>query len=208
MSTILSIYPPVLEIPQNFRLVNWEVKQGEAVLENCTLAKLEGVLDQKIYAITSPNEGVVTSMKLKNLTQQVSSETPIAIFQVCDHPVTFGGLCTNCGADVSQIRKSANPKSGVFLSNPHIQVTMNHARKLEEENVNRLKGQKKLALVLDLDNTILHACTEDIIRVSDPLAKKKFIINSGQFTYGFHLPPSRLQYFVKVHLRSFVNLPF
>ncbi|KAG2196900.1 hypothetical protein INT47_005124 [Mucor saturninus] len=83
--------------------------------------------------------------------------------EACTHQVQYNGLCAVCG---TLLESSDDRGGGGFLGNSHINmgydtlgltVSREEAERLEAENARRLLKCRKLSLILDLDQTIVHA---------------------------------------------------
>jgi RNA polymerase II subunit A-like phosphatase len=70
-------------------------------------------------------------------------------------------------------------------------VSRSEAEKLAAENTINLLSQQKLALVLDLDQTLIHATTEQNV-------KQQPLIVNGSDIIEFTLPPNPTKYYVKL----------
>ncbi|SPJ10541.1 NLI interacting factor-like phosphatase, putative [Plasmodium sp. DRC-Itaito] len=79
----------------------------------------------------------------------------------CNHEVIFSGICTNCLLNQEEINKNEEQKYFVtpsFLPGQNeLYINTDKAIDLEKERMRTIIDKKKLCLVLDLDNTLLHA---------------------------------------------------
>ncbi|SOV14764.1 NLI interacting factor-like phosphatase, putative [Plasmodium sp. gorilla clade G2] len=79
----------------------------------------------------------------------------------CNHEIIFSGICTNCLLNQEEINKSEEQKYFVtpsFLPGQNeLYINTDKAIDLEKERMRTIIDKKKLCLVLDLDNTLLHA---------------------------------------------------
>uniref|UniRef100_A0A4X2LR42 RNA polymerase II subunit A C-terminal domain phosphatase n=1 Tax=Vombatus ursinus TaxID=29139 RepID=A0A4X2LR42_VOMUR len=82
----------------------------------------------------------------------------------CSHPVVMKGLCAECGQDLTQLQ-SKNGKQQVPLSTatvsmvhsvPELMVSSEQAEQLGREDQQRLHRNRKLVLMVDLDQTLIH----------------------------------------------------
>ncbi|KAM5158466.1 RNA polymerase II subunit A C-terminal domain phosphatase [Mantella aurantiaca] len=82
----------------------------------------------------------------------------------CNHPVVMKGLCAECGQDLTQIQ-NRNGKQQVPLSTatvsmvhsvPELMVSSEQAEQLGREDQHRLHRNRKLVLMVDLDQTLIH----------------------------------------------------
>lgn len=74
----------------------------------------------------------------------------------CMHIVRFMGMCAECGEIVSD-----DEEQEVVLCSNGISVRKDHAYTLLNTGRKRLVKERKLALILDLDKTLLHATADD-----------------------------------------------
>ena len=112
------------------------------------------------------------------------------IEEPCAHDVQFGGMCVVCGKDMTEYayqnanagvvyekltmglyRRSYNTnqldsnraKINMVHDQTALTVSENEATKVEEEAKRRLIASKKLSLVVDLDQTIIHATVDPTV---------------------------------------------
>ncbi|ETN42770.1 uncharacterized protein HMPREF1541_01928 [Cyphellophora europaea CBS 101466] len=84
------------------------------------------------------------------------------ITEECPHEVQFNGLCTNCGKDLTREMPGVAPsieRAPIRMAHdtPHLTISQDEAAKIDEESKQRLLAARKLSLVVDLDQTIIHA---------------------------------------------------
>ncbi|XP_015188765.1 PREDICTED: RNA polymerase II subunit A C-terminal domain phosphatase isoform X2 [Polistes dominula] len=87
----------------------------------------------------------------------------------CKHPTVMKDLCAECGVD---LRIEGNGKDGenvisqavvpMIHSVPELKVCPELAEKIGKEDVQRLLRDRKLALLVDLDQTIVHTTNDNI----------------------------------------------
>ncbi|KAI9031939.1 hypothetical protein CLU79DRAFT_730794 [Phycomyces nitens] len=125
----------------------------------------------------------------------------------CKHEVQFNGLCAICGAI---LESSEITEAGINMSHDlkGLTVSRKEAERLEKETADRLRKDKKLSLILDLDQTIVHAtwdptvgewmddeknanhaATEDI---------RKFTLAGSPLVYYIKLRPGLSEFLEKV----------
>jgi FCP1-like phosphatase family protein len=77
------------------------------------------------------------------------------VIEKCQHEMVLKKLCTACGCEM--------PKAKTYVS-LHNEISFNEKKiQIEEQNlVNKYQENKKLILLLDIDNTILHACNFEL----------------------------------------------
>ncbi|KAI9702165.1 MAG: Carboxy-terminal domain (CTD) phosphatase [Bogoriella megaspora] len=93
----------------------------------------------------------------------------VEIEEPCRHEIQFGGLCAQCGQDMSEISyNQTRPDTeratvNMFHGNTALLVSPAEASRSEEDAKRRLLSQKKLSLVVDLDQTIIHATVDPTV---------------------------------------------
>ncbi|KAJ1828161.1 CTD phosphatase Fcp1 [Coemansia sp. RSA 2599] len=120
----------------------------------------DGLIRKREF-LSSPFEGQVTELPVKT---GDFVETGVPLIQItipCSHDAVFNGLCGLCGKDVSKIDHTGIPDSRANIDMFHdangLKVSYSMAANLDAETRTRLWNQKKLSLVIDLDQTIIHA---------------------------------------------------
>ncbi|KAI8641304.1 hypothetical protein BD408DRAFT_483510 [Parasitella parasitica] len=81
---------------------------------------------------------------------------------LCMHEVVFGGLCALCGAVVDQDEDNDYTSNHIDMSHDAsgITVSKKEAERIQKQDEARLLKARKLSLIVDLDQTILHAAWE------------------------------------------------
>lgn len=91
------------------------------------------------------------------------------IDETCSHSVQYAGLCALCGKDMNQTSwatdtvDSERAKINMIHDQTLLAVSQDEASRAEEQLQRRLLKNRKLSLVVDLDQTIIHACIEPTI---------------------------------------------
>ncbi|KAH7334474.1 hypothetical protein B0J17DRAFT_618419 [Rhizoctonia solani] len=81
----------------------------------------------------------------------------IARVEACKHPVEWGGMCASCGDEVGTY--------AVRLTHDAAGPTVSHAEafRIEQETAERLTKSRKLSLIVDLDQTVVHATVDPTV---------------------------------------------
>ncbi|KAF2422435.1 hypothetical protein EJ08DRAFT_596862 [Tothia fuscella] len=112
-------------------------------------------------------QGTLVSWKIKAGDVLERPGIPIVdIEEPCKHEIQFGGLCTNCGQDMTEVdfittQRNAD-RATVTTSHENTALRVSHAEaaRASEEAKQRLLEGRKLSLVVDLDQTIIHATVD------------------------------------------------
>lgn len=126
--------------------------------------------DETTYTeFDSPAEGRLKEWRIDE-GMFISADTPcMAVEEACGHEVQIQGLCSLCGADMTEVNWASEGKDTdrAMINMTHDQtglmVSENVAMKAEHDTQKRLLRQRKLSLVVDLDQTIIHACIEPTV---------------------------------------------
>ncbi|KAL4882830.1 hypothetical protein BJY04DRAFT_35756 [Aspergillus karnatakaensis] len=99
-------------------------------------------------------------------------DEPVEIVEIdepCAHEVQYGGLCAECGKDMTEatyntdVTDSMRAPIQMTHDNTALTVSEREAMRVEEDAKRRLLGDRKLSLVVDLDQTIIHAAVDPTI---------------------------------------------
>lgn len=94
----------------------------------------------------------------------------IILLEGCTHPTVMIDLCAECGADLRVERSGKDGKTAgvsqasvpMVHSVPELKVCPELAEKIGKEDEQRLLKDRKLALLVDLDQTIVHTTNDNI----------------------------------------------
>ena len=109
----------------------------------------------------------------------------------CPHDVYIKGLCGNCGIRLDPPQQSSSVS--MIHSVPELKVSTEYAKEIGKADQNRLISDRKLVLLVDLDQTLLHTTHEPI--KDDPNV------------HSFQLWPGHPIYYTKLrpHLKEFLD---
>lgn len=117
----------------------------------------------------SPVDGTVKAWKVQ-VGQVIEKDTKfVEIDEDCPHSIQFQGLCGMCGKDMTEVTwaSASDDTNRATINMIHdqtsLKVSEDEASKAERKLQTRLLQQRKLSLVVDLDQTIIHACIEPTV---------------------------------------------
>ena len=140
------------------------VKQGERYSDEET-----EVVKTFVTHFRSTLDGVI---KLYRVWEGDVLDGPTDICEVdeeCPHTVQYQGICTNCGKDMTEIEAGSGTsdmeRAPIRMAHdtPHLTISKDEAATIDEESKRRLLAARKLSLVVDLDQTIIHAAVDPTI---------------------------------------------
>lgn len=155
-----------------------EIKKQDALFEySFKWMKLVGdpfgeevEMEQTSYGTwDSPADGNIKSWKIREGQVIDRDMMFVDIEEPCPHSIQFAGLCGMCGKDMHEMSwaSSSTDTERAMINMIHDQnklmVSQGEASKAEEELQRRLLKHRKLSLVVDLDQTIIHACIEPTV---------------------------------------------
>ncbi|CAI9578526.1 unnamed protein product [Staurois parvus] len=167
--------------PRPMRLLEWKVSTGASVQIGSVLAlglpipaadsrEQRGPQEEAgrpprppERKVKSDRAGVVLELCVRP-GQVVCAGGVLVRLSGCNHPVVMKGLCAECGQDLTQIQNK-NGKQQVPLSTatvsmvhsvPELMVSSEQAEQLGREDQQRLHRNRKLVLMVDLDQTLIH----------------------------------------------------
>ncbi|KAL6710452.1 CTD phosphatase Fcp1 [Coniothyrium glycines] len=115
-------------------------------------------------------EGQITRWFIKPGTViEKSGADLLEIEEPCSHETQFGGLCVDCGKDMTEVdyltkeRNDERAKVNMAHNNTALRISHNEALRAEEDSKKRLLSAKKLTLIVDLDQTVIHTTCERTI---------------------------------------------
>ncbi|ODV87349.1 hypothetical protein CANARDRAFT_26752 [[Candida] arabinofermentans NRRL YB-2248] len=123
-----------------------------------------------------PLEGKISKVNVKVGDKLKDSSTVvIEIIEPCTHAIQYGGLCAICGKPVEDGDYSGfNDKDRAPISMSHgttnLKVSAKEAASIEKSSTQSLLRDQRLSLVVDLDQTVIHATVDPTVGewMSDP----------------------------------------
>lgn len=112
--------------------------------------------------IFSKYSGIVKQILVEENENIKSCKKPIIVIkEYCGHSVQLNEMCALCGKDLSISDYLDIDKDRATINMMHdvvgLTVSRQEAARIEKQNTQRLLDSKKLSLIVDLDQTILHA---------------------------------------------------
>lgn len=82
----------------------------------------------------------------------------------CIHATVIKDMCADCGADLRQDESNTQSEASVPMvhSVPELKVSHDQAQELGKADTARLLQDRKLVLLVDLDQTLIHTTNDDI----------------------------------------------
>ncbi|KAF2147221.1 uncharacterized protein K452DRAFT_3678 [Aplosporella prunicola CBS 121167] len=118
----------------------------------------------------SETEGTLRRWKIEEGATITREGIPLVdIEEECNHEVQWGGMCANCGKNMDEVSFNTTVRDieRATIVRAHgstaLKISEDVAIRAEEEAKRRLLANKKLSLVVDLDQTIIHATVDPTV---------------------------------------------
>ncbi|GAA6058884.1 hypothetical protein JCM10212_002828 [Sporobolomyces blumeae] len=117
----------------------------------------------------SPVEGQLVRWDVQQNMVCTDPDLPVVhIREPCTHDVQWDGMCAVCGKDLTNVDYTGfSDTARATISMVHdvggLTVSMQEAHRLESATTTRLLESKKLSLIVDLDQTIVHATVDPTV---------------------------------------------
>ncbi|KAK3319587.1 hypothetical protein B0T19DRAFT_493041 [Cercophora scortea] len=117
----------------------------------------------------SPADGELRQWNIKEGELIEQDQACLVIKEACSHEIQFQGLCAICGKDMTEVNWATDSRDterapiSMVHDQTNLTVSQVHAQRTEHELQRRLLLQRKLSLVVDLDQTIIHACIDPTV---------------------------------------------
>ncbi|KAM0324648.1 hypothetical protein ACHAQA_008039 [Verticillium albo-atrum] len=117
----------------------------------------------------SPVDGTLQGWRLREGDVIVRDMPCMEVDEPCEHAIQFHGLCAVCGQDMTEVNWASDQidtdRATVNMTHDQtgLMVSNDMAARAEHDAQRRLLRQRKLSLVVDLDQTIIHACIEPTV---------------------------------------------
>uniref|UniRef100_A0A146LM22 RNA polymerase II subunit A C-terminal domain phosphatase n=1 Tax=Lygus hesperus TaxID=30085 RepID=A0A146LM22_LYGHE len=151
-----------LSLRRSVKISKWKVEPGTIVYDGRVLLLYEED-DGKSSKLKSKNVGTVVKLIVEE-GQTVNPGDPLLEIDVgCRHPTVINDLCAECGADLQkEDQKDKQATIPMVHSIPQLKVSHEQAQEIGKADVERLIKDRKLVLLVDLDQTLIHTTHDNI----------------------------------------------
>lgn len=139
----------------------------------------------------------------------VAPSGDVAVISACRHPTVMKDLCAECGADLRHVGSGGggggvegvayddSASVAMLHSIPELRVSRRQADALGRQDVARLLRHRRLALLVDLDQTLVHTTNDDVPpRLADVFHFQLYGANSPW--YHTRLRPGTRQFLQRI----------
>ncbi|XP_055379570.1 RNA polymerase II subunit A C-terminal domain phosphatase [Condylostylus longicornis] len=153
--------------PENCKIqINkWRVKEGYHVnLGQVILSYTECDTNDKEVKKLKANRNGIVKKRLAKEGDTLEGRAALLELSECAHTTVIKDMCADCGADLRQNDNGNQSEASVSMihSMPDLKVSNKLAQKLGQADTKRLLEDKKLVLLVDLDQTIIHTTNDAV----------------------------------------------
>uniref|UniRef100_A0A182N813 RNA polymerase II subunit A C-terminal domain phosphatase n=1 Tax=Anopheles dirus TaxID=7168 RepID=A0A182N813_9DIPT len=183
------------------KINKWKVREGFPVTSGSIILFYELLdgSDKEVKRLKATKSGVVKK-RLAREGATVAKGKPVLELGQCSHTTVIKDMCADCGADLRQDEPSSCSKASVPMihSVPELKVTETLAKKLGQADTERLLSDRKLVLLVDLDQTLIHTTNDNVPNnLKDVYHFQLYGPNSPW--YHTRLRPGALAFLAKMH---------
>ncbi|XP_060652892.1 RNA polymerase II subunit A C-terminal domain phosphatase [Drosophila nasuta] len=154
------------------RINKWRVREGQNVSAAQILFLYQQLGDDgkpikkddtTIHKYKSNRAGVVKK-RLRREGEIVIKGDALLELSECIHTTVIKDMCADCGADLRQNENGQTSEASVPMVHtmPDLKVTQKLAQKLGHDDTRRLLADRKLVLLVDLDQTVIHTTNDSV----------------------------------------------
>ncbi|CCH60826.1 hypothetical protein TBLA_0D03260 [Henningerozyma blattae CBS 6284] len=118
---------------------------------------------ESIEFFESPFEGDLIGWNVDKGDEIISENQLLCdIKRPCNHDIVYAGICTQCGKEVDD-SDIMDASLSISHTDTNLKISRKEARDIDQSSMSRLKKIKKLILVVDLDQTVIHCGVDPTI---------------------------------------------
>ncbi|RUS84178.1 hypothetical protein EGW08_008065, partial [Elysia chlorotica] len=165
-----------IQAPNNVKIVKWKVRKESHIFKGTVLAlysELEGGATTEIKKLKATRAGVVADIPVTEGNEAKKGDVLLIMRstddKTCSHPTIMKDMCAECGMDLRENlglpgdrKTSISASVAMVHSIPELIVSQEQALEIGKEDESRLLRQRKLVLLVDLDQTLIHTTNDNI----------------------------------------------
>ncbi|CAH8589182.1 unnamed protein product [Dicrocoelium dendriticum] len=191
----------------------WKIKRRQAVNPSTLICTIERA-DAAVLSIYAPAHGWATAL-LDDGTS-VTANCGLFRFEACAHHVVMKDLCAECGANLrrdggtsGERIEQASANIRMVHSIPELQVSESVAAELALRDERALLASRKLVLLVDLDETVLHTTNDPQAFNHQNVTRYRLpgspLVYHTSFRPHLHAVLDRLAKYYEMHICTFGN---
>ncbi|KAK9372824.1 uncharacterized protein V1513DRAFT_451009 [Lipomyces chichibuensis] len=155
------------EIRKNTPLLTYRYKT--TITQTRDLNEEIEVPAELLAVFEAPVEGIVGKWTVQEGDViETAGRAFMTVTEACTHAIQFAGMCALCGKDLtfqdySGYQESERANIKMFHNTAGLAVSMEEAERIERLSAVTLLAARKLILVVDLDQTVIHTTVDPLI---------------------------------------------
>lgn len=114
------------------------------------------------FVVRATSAGLLEKLYIKE-GNVIDQGALILEYSSCSHPTVMKEMCAECGADLRETDQRSQTAAVAMVHNiPELMVSMKEATQLGKADEERLLRDRKLVLLVDLDQTLIHTTNDEI----------------------------------------------
>ncbi|KAA8496018.1 RNA polymerase II subunit A C-terminal domain phosphatase [Porphyridium purpureum] len=171
-----------------WKLLKWFVVAGQSVSVGNVLARVRAqhhdraaapLPSTRVVELVATRKGVIKSLDVDEGQCFDDHACVLAAIEYCAHAVIYGGICTTCGEEQDDTKNRRRRMAATLNLTGgadgerldvayagELSVTYKEAVEVGKKAARRMRSERRLYLVLDLDHTLLHASNDPNARAA------------------------------------------
>ncbi|XP_060080260.1 RNA polymerase II subunit A C-terminal domain phosphatase-like [Ylistrum balloti] len=183
----------------SIKIAKWKVRKGYKVSHGAVLCTYD-TSNAKGLKIKATEVGTVVDILVKE-GELLEPGCPLMQLQSCTHPTVMKDMCADCGADLREQaglagdrRAPVSASVAMIHSIPELIVSEEQALELGKADEDRLLKNRKLVLLVDLDQTLIHTTNDNIPANLKGVNHFQLPHGNSQMWYHTRIRPQTLQF--------------
>jgi len=142
-----------------------KVKKGGMLSQGTVILLYQLADDNSLHKVKCPKLGRVVNVRAKAKEPIKPGDVILSMTGGCPHPTIMKDMCAECGADLRKLdddKTGGNASVSMIHSIPELKVSNTEAVDLGKQDQDRLRKSRKLVLLVDLDQTLIHTTNDNI----------------------------------------------
>nr|CAD7448775.1 unnamed protein product [Timema bartmani] len=152
----------ILRTTKPVKILKWKVKEGTVLSVGRVILLYGSNTCKEQLKLKAAHGGTVRKLLVRE-DDIVHPGEGLLKMEPCTHPTVMKDMCAECGADLRQEdQQLLNASVPMVHSIPELKVSQEQAQIIGKADEERLLKERKLVLLVDLDQTLIHTTNDNI----------------------------------------------
>ncbi|XP_076041631.1 RNA polymerase II subunit A C-terminal domain phosphatase-like isoform X2 [Oratosquilla oratoria] len=138
------------------------IKPGGMVFHKKRLLELQCCDKEAVVQVVKSMLTGTISKVLVKMDDVIMEGAGVVEVEECSHATLLGNMCCNCGATVDEAYVPKTQAVSMLHSIPDLKVSKSEAEDIGKKDISNLLVHRKLVLLVDLDQTLIHTTNDNI----------------------------------------------